>query len=371
MAGLTIDRALRVGDGLLINDQVVEITALSWRTVVGQRPDGGRIILPNSRLADNTIEVLPRTQPAQVEAVIKIKAAIPPHEVSEIVDQILADMDAVDLTQPEIVTAMDADITGRRAQYRITFWVRHYSQRDTAEGNFRRRAWYAFRRQSSAERADTAHSKQDEAAVARALEQALRTAKLVQGDSEVSAAAIKSLIEAGEILSYGDGERIILPARLADHLYVLVSGTLAEALPFVEVQVSSVSNAKQPISAAPTTRQGWLDRIQRSLALRIGPYAEHATRIAAGNAASIAEVCATVAMEIEDPAKREAFVSEVNAPSERIHQPGLLFRSNRDRVRRLWSDPPLRAVDHAEIIAVPSALLERHLPAGKKAARVS
>jgi small-conductance mechanosensitive channel len=364
MSGLTIDRALKVGDGVLIKGEAMEVASLNWRAVVGHMPDGRKLIIPNSKLADDMLEVLPRTLPTRVEATINVNAAVAPHQASKIVGQVLADMEEVDLTQPVAVTATGAGTAAGVAPYHITFWVSHYSQRDIAKGNFLRRLWYTLQRENLAEWANAADSKRHDADALAVVGKALQKAGLAPGDNEALEATVKSIAETGEILSYGDGERIILPKRLAGLSCVLVSGTLADALAPADISTPVPTSRPSGIS-----RQAWINRIERLLALRIGPYAEHATKIAASHSAAIAEVCALVAKEIDDPAERAAFVREVNPPAERMHQPGLLFRSRYDELGRLWSDPPLRAVDHAVIVAVPSNLLQRDIPPSRKPAR--
>lgn len=350
MSGLTVDRALGVGDGVSMNGETLEITSMTWRSVVCRRSDGATVIIPNAKLADNTLEILPRAQPTRAEVIIKVNPALAPHILRKMVDQIIADIDEVDLLRPVEVAA-----TAAIGRHRVIFWVGHYSQRGGAEANFQHRAWYTLRREHPAESANAAGA---DAATVRAVEAASRTARSARGEHKISDAPADSLIEAGEILSYGNGERIILPERLDGHTCLLIGGTLAEALaPADAMAPAAVSRSQALPATVPGTRQAWLDRIQRRLALRIGPYAEHATRTAAANGASIAEVCAAVATEIDDPAEREAFIHEVNPPSERIHHSGLLFRSRRDGLQRLWSDPPLRAIEHAVIIAVPPSLL--------------
>jgi small-conductance mechanosensitive channel len=364
LSGLTIDRALKVGDGVLINGEAMEIASLNWRAVVGQMSDGRKLIIPNSKLADGTLEVLSRTQPTRIEATINVNAAIAPHQTSKIIGQILADMEEVDLTQPVVLTATEAGTSASIAPYRVTFWVLHFSQRDTAKGNFLRRVWYTFQRENLAEWANTADSKRHDVDALAAVRKALKSVGLSPGDSVGLETTAKNIAETGEMLSYGDGERIILPKRLAGLNCILVSGTLADAL--------SPADSATPVPTsrlADTSRQAWIKRIERLLALRIGPYAEHATRAAASHRLPIAEVCASVAKEIDDPAEREAFVREVNPPAERTHPPGLLFRSRYDELDRLWSDPPLRAVDHAVIVTMPSNLLERDVQPGRKAVR--
>jgi small-conductance mechanosensitive channel len=351
LSGLAIDRAMRVGDGVLINGEVVEVTSLSWRAVIGLKPDGGRIVIPNSKLADNILEILPHTRPARAEVIVTVKDIVTPHQLNDVIRQVLADMDAVDLTQQVNVVATTAKLRDNLARYRVTFWVRHYAQRGPSENDFLRRSWYTFEREKLVERSHASDPAPDDAGL-RAVGEALRSAGLPAGKDGLSQAKVRSTIETGEMLSYGDGERITLPGRIEGNVCVLISGTLAESVS-PSAATSQVPLRQTQQLPAVASRQAWLNRIQHLLALRIGPYAEHAVRSAAGRAVAIAEVCTVVAQDIDDPAEREAFLREVNPPAERIQQPGFLFRSRRDGAGRLRSDPPLTVVDQAVILAVP------------------
>jgi D-aminopeptidase len=163
---------------------------------------------------------------------------------------------------------------------------------------------------------------------------------------------------AGERLLYDEGERIVLPERLASHVCVLLEGGLsAMATDGHEV------NAARPWtmtahSRHELTRAVSLSLVERALMQRIGPYAAFAVQRAAAGGASVVEVCETVAGEIDDAAERDAFLQETCPSTERVSGAGLLFRCSRDTAQRLVANPPLRAVDYALILAVPESMLQ-------------
>ena len=74
---------------------------------------------------------------------------------------------------------------------------------------------------------------------------------------------------------------------------------------------------------------------------------------AAARGVPLTEVCATVAVEIDDDAERQGFLREIQPPQERIMEPGFLFRCLQDATCRPVAYPPMRAVGHARIIALP------------------
>jgi hypothetical protein len=100
-------------------------------------------------------------------------------------------------------------------------------------------------------------------------------------------------------------------------------------------------------------------RIKHLLTQRIGPFAEYAVDLAAAGGVGLDIVCRTVAQEIDDPAARAEFLEAASPPPERLHDPGLLFPTRRNFAHRLLSDPPLRAVEHALILAAPEWVFKK------------
>ena len=278
-AGLAVDRAVRVGDGLLLNGEAVEITSLNWRSVVGRKADGATIVLPNARLTDNTLEVLAPDRPVRSEVKFDVSMAIAPHRLQKLVSDLIGDMPEVDPSQP--IVAMPLNLEA--GAYRATFSVRHFSQRASAEGRVLRRLWYVLRRESPV-----------------ALSEAATQDLLQKMRATLPSIPAEAAVQAGESLIYDDGERIALPDRLAGHVCLLVDGALAEALP----------GRASTHASHGLTREASLGRIKRLLAERIGPYAEYAVDQAAAAGADIATVCRDVSQEIDDPGERARFLDD-------------------------------------------------------------
>jgi small-conductance mechanosensitive channel len=342
VSGLAVDRAVRIGDGILLNGESVEITSLNWRSVVGRRADGSTIVLPNIRLTDNTLEVLPRDRSVRAEARFDVSMAIPPHRLQKIAMDLIADLPESDPSQPILLMPLNLERTMPFQQmtmgdgehlagrYRVLFSVRHFTYRVGTEGRVLRRLWYAVRREN---------------AVGLSTAMAQRIAGLMpQSLSETSGEAV---LKSSEALLYDDGERIALPARLEGHACLLIDGTLAESL----------SGRPPTRMSYGLTREASLGRIKQLLSERIGPYAEHAVNEAAATGADLTTVCNTVAEEIDDADERAKFLEAASPPPERFHRPGLSFRVRRDGQQRLLADLPLRAVDYALILAVPEYIV--------------
>ena len=94
------------------------------------------------------------------------------------------------------------------------------------------------------------------------------------------------------------------------------------------------------------------------LSRRIGPYAEYVVWRAARDAATLEELCVTVAAEIADDTARAAFLEEVRPARPAALQPGLIFKPERDVAGILVPPRRLRAREEATVLAVPPALFQ-------------
>jgi len=357
MSGLSLHRMIRIGDGVMLNGEQVRITSLNWRSVVASRPDGTAVIVPNARLADSTLEVLPHDRSTRVEVVVELPAALAPHRVRKLVCGIIDEFPEVDQTQPMTVLPQKSPGTGALASYRASFWVSRYSARADVEGRVLRRCWYAFRREGLAPPAEVPGHQPAELApeiLLSAVCAALRTPRGRGSDATESPAA--AVIAAGEQLLYDAGERIVLPERLADRFCILIDGQLAQIDPDGE-GFENIERRLREGSDGDLSRAASLSRIERALAACIGPYAGPLVARASANGASLAAICAAVAGEIDDPQQRASFLHEASPPSQPARGPGFLFRCQRDPAQRIAPHPPLRAIDFALLLVAPESAL--------------
>lgn len=346
ISGLAAQRVVGVGDGILLGGDVVVITALRWRSVIARRPDGVKVVLPNARLVENNLEILPRDVPVRAEARFDVASTIPPHRLQKVLSDLIADFPDIDRTRPVRLMALNidralpypvapADTGPATIRYRAAFWVRHFSKRGDAESLILQRLWYGLRREGLLPSGD--EIRLSTSAVAAALQRLDNEAALGFA-SQLTSADV--LVGAGRALLYHEGEHVALPPDLTGQFGLLVDGLLADS----------------PGVAAPAgsglTREASIDHIKRLLADQIGPYASYAVDQAAHHGASLATICATVADEIEDDGRREEFLAAADMPTEQIHRPGLLFRT-RIEAGCVLSQRPLRVVGHALILVAP------------------
>src|SRR5579859_2370179 len=144
---LNIDRMPRVGDGILLDGQLIRIESLSWRRVGGRRENGGLVIIPNARLADNTLEILPHDAPVRAEIFFQAPFAVPPQRICHLVVELVSDLAHVDAAEPIVVSPVDYDAGHSSLRYRIHCRVRRYHDLAALEGEVLRRLWYVFQRQ--------------------------------------------------------------------------------------------------------------------------------------------------------------------------------------------------------------------------------
>src|SRR5437763_7806064 len=69
IAGLALhaDRAVRVGDCVLLDNEAVKIESMNWRAAIGRRPDGRLMVIPNGKLTEVSTEVLRATDSHRAE----------------------------------------------------------------------------------------------------------------------------------------------------------------------------------------------------------------------------------------------------------------------------------------------------------------
>jgi hypothetical protein len=221
-------------------------------------------------------------------------------------------------------------------RYRVLFDVRQYSQRASVEGRVLRRLWYSLRRENLVTPAATSAEW--------LLDSTMSALRSIEGGHDLKAEAI---VGCGEVLLYDDGERIVLPDRMAGRVGLLLDGTLAEP----------PGGRRSSGSSYGLSRESSLRRIQDLLSERIGPYAGYAVEQAAADGASLVAICQTTAEEIDDLPDRAQFLKVASPPAERIHKAGLIFRARQNSGFRDVSEPPLWAVGHTVILAVPEQAL--------------
>lgn len=354
---LQLDRALHVGDVMLVNQEPIEVMSMSWRSIVGRKHDGAVAIIPNARIADGQIDVIRGDHPARIEITVTAAIAETPHRVGQALIEAVHELPGFDPGHAVHFDPIEYRAGEGSVAYRLGFWVRKPRDLVRTRAILMSRIWYVFQREDIPwlgqpglpHPPNAVRLPQIDTFKGARLDRlaGLKDAGL---ESVVLAPGLggdlmgKTVAACGPPLCYADGERIVRPRRLTDFsLFLLAEG---------EVEEMSARNDGAP--EAPRSLSGRsvaIDRIASHLAREIGPYAEMAVREAAAVDPRPSAVKAAVAAEIEDAERRDAFLRSVPVDDEACYQPGLVFGLQGGAYSRV-SAPPLRALRRAIVVPI-------------------
>jgi small-conductance mechanosensitive channel len=355
---LNIDGMPRVGDGIMLDGQSLQVESLNWRRVVGRRADGSIVIIPNARLADNTLEILPHDAPIRAEIVFQAPASAPPQRIIELAAETVSDFAHIDVAQPIVVSPVEYDANQTSLRYRIQYRVHRFRDVAELEGEVLKRLWYAFQRERLWCPAEAAEAPGQGAAAWRApaeVARLLRDLKL-PWPALASAETALALATHGEVLLFAPGERLTLPQWTEGRRLLLLRG---EAVRASEIDTLYRGDDALPGIATPGFLQSVaLHRVRRELAHHIGPYAEHALRRAARAALGLEDVVHALKVEIPDEEARASFVERVLPERPPGFGPGLILATCRNAAGSLVCETPLRARGEVTILALPPASAE-------------
>ena len=359
IAGLTLNRMLKIGDGIVHGGEALTITEMAWRSVSTTRGDGSRLLLSNARVLDGGFEILSRDRPVRTEIVVVAPFAVEPQRISDILTSCIADIGGIDVARPISVGPAGSDADKAIARYRVRFWVRDFRYRTEMGEEVLRRSWYGFQRQGIASPVGgllAEHNAQSASLKApywrRLLSTALAEAQR-SPERPLEHVSLDAAVENGILLLYTDLERIVMPDRVEAHQCLLIDGRVRR------ITFAFSNDPALEMHATSSGRLAELQRLTTELAERIGPFAELAVQRVAAGEPDLLEVRRRVAEEIMDQAERDRFLARRPlAAADQTEGPGLLLKIGRGATNELQADMPLRAIGRVAIVAIPPQCLE-------------
>jgi small-conductance mechanosensitive channel/CRP-like cAMP-binding protein len=229
---LHMESAFDVGDVVHSGDYVGVVESVSWRATQMRGFNNQMIVLPNSVMARERLEVFPRGQLNARVLQIGIDYNVPPATVIGIVGQAVAHVDGVARELP--CFARVASFADSSLIYDIKYHTRDYAHRDRIDADIRKAVWYALRRNKVAfatqVRAyqtytppEEGHSVSEDHVLAR-----LREVDVLSPLSEESRQAIAAVTR---VHFYSKGETILRHGAAGDSMFVVHSGTASVRLP--------------------------------------------------------------------------------------------------------------------------------------------
>lgn len=148
-AGISIEleRVVRVGDYVRRGALAGRVVSLGWRSIHMRSEAGSMLVVPNSSITSDLLEVIPDGEPYRHEIEFVVSEEHPPGLVMQAATRVLRSQ------IPGLCEAKSADVILREIQpdsgvfrYAARFYVSAVSQRHTVGSNIMERMWYELAR---------------------------------------------------------------------------------------------------------------------------------------------------------------------------------------------------------------------------------
>lgn len=225
---LHVEDAFNVGDVVKTGEYHGVIEAIRWRGTHLRTFNNSVVIVPNSMLARDRLEVFPRNNANGRVLTINVDAHVPPSAVIPILAQAASHVEGVSSQVPAF--ARVGAIGDSWLVYEIKYHTLDYSQRDRIDADIRKAAWYALQRndmplgtpvRTYARYAAPASRRDPD--VGEISERLARVAVLAPlSDSER-----ESIAAAAHVHAFSNGETIIRQGQGGNSMFVVHSGVIS------------------------------------------------------------------------------------------------------------------------------------------------
>ena len=141
---LHLEDSFEIGDVVRAGEYIGVVEAVRWRGTRIRTFNNNIVIIPNSMLARDRVEVYPRNNLNARLLQLGVDYNVPPAKVIGVLTQAAANVEGVSRELPcfaRVAGFGDSSVT-----YEIKYFTEDYSQRDRIDADIRKAAWYALRR---------------------------------------------------------------------------------------------------------------------------------------------------------------------------------------------------------------------------------
>jgi small-conductance mechanosensitive channel/CRP-like cAMP-binding protein len=228
---LHMEGAFDVGDVLHSGEYIGVVESVSWRATRMRGFNNQMIILPNSVIARERLEVFQRSRLSARVLPVSVDYNIPPAMVIGILGQAAAHVDGVARDLP--CFARVSSFADSAVIYEIKYHTRDYASRDRIDADIRKAVWYALQRNKIAFATPIrAYQQYTPPEVQHAISAADVLARLGETDvlSPLSEEARGMIAAATRIHFYSKGETILRHGDAGDSMFAVHSGTASVRL---------------------------------------------------------------------------------------------------------------------------------------------
>ncbi|MEP0547518.1 MAG: mechanosensitive ion channel family protein [Rhodothermales bacterium] len=274
---LQIEKPFRLDDVLRTDGMEGRIESFNWRTTTIRTTDNARIIIPNSVMAREPLEVFARSQRNRRIVPIPAPYGAPPRHIIGLIRSTVAAVPGVaERPAPRVrIGAFDAS----SITYDVLYWVEDYMEVAEIDSQVRERVWYVFARNGitipfphiellydrdghSTKALDAAEEQ-----VRERDEQLGRVALLAPLTDEERG----RLAEQARTLLFGPGEQLIQAGREGGSMFVVLRGRIEIRVPdsdgrplaLAEVGPGEVLGEMALLTGEPRSADAWaLDEVE-------------------------------------------------------------------------------------------------------------
>jgi small-conductance mechanosensitive channel/CRP-like cAMP-binding protein len=228
---LHMEDTFEIGDVIHSGDHIGVVEGVSWRATRIRGFSNQRIVLPNSVIARERMEIFPRSNLNGRVITIGVDYNVAPATVIGILTQVAAHVDGVARELP--CFARVGGFGDSAVVYEIKYFTRDYSARDRIDADIRKAVWYALRRNNISIpfpiRAFQAYNPPTGEQLTP--EESFRRLREIDILDPLSDQALQSIAANVKVHFYSKGEAILRHGSVGDSMFVVHSGSVVVRLP--------------------------------------------------------------------------------------------------------------------------------------------
>jgi small-conductance mechanosensitive channel len=140
---LHLEDSFEIGDVIRSGDYIGTVEAVRWRGTRLRTFNNNIVIVPNSVLARDRVEVYPRNNLNARVLPITVSGAIPPSDVIAVLTRAASGVEGISREVPCLARVVS--VGASTVNYEVKYFTEDYSQRDRIDAEVCKAAWYAFR----------------------------------------------------------------------------------------------------------------------------------------------------------------------------------------------------------------------------------
>ncbi|HEX3583156.1 MAG TPA: mechanosensitive ion channel family protein [Thermoanaerobaculia bacterium] len=229
-----MEDSFEVGDVIRSGEFIGRVEDVSWRATKIRTYNNDVVMLPNSLLARERLEVFPSNNPNARTLEVGIDYHFTPAMVIDVLQRAASHVEGVDREMP--CFARVAGFGDSAVTYEIKYFMRDYMLRDRIDADIRKAVWYAMRRNEiaipfpvRAYHAYTPPAADHQTKISR--DELLARLRDVDILTPLSDSALQSIADSAEVHVYSKGETLIRHGTAGESMFVIDGGSVSVRIP--------------------------------------------------------------------------------------------------------------------------------------------